>query len=108
MYIQRTIEKTIKRASSFFPVVLITGPRQVGKTTVFENCEQKSRNCVSLDDMEIRELAKNDPQRFLERYKTPLLIDEIQYAPQHGIHQIHWKTEHFPEQSLKLMPFQKY
>lgn len=82
MYLQRTLEKTIKRASKFFPVVLITGPRQVGKTTVFENCEQESRNYISLDIMEIQERAKKDPQRFLERYRTPLLIDEIQYAPQ--------------------------
>ncbi|MCL2763390.1 MAG: ATP-binding protein, partial [Treponema sp.] len=82
MYIQRTLEKTIKRASSFFPVVLVTGPRQVGKTTVFENCEAKSRNYVSLDIVEKQELAKQDPQRFLERYQAPLLIDEIQYAPE--------------------------
>ena len=82
MYIQRTLEKTIKRASSFFPVVLLTGPRQVGKTTVFENCERDRRNYVSLDIMEIQEQAKQDPQRFLEIYKAPLLIDEIQYVPQ--------------------------
>jgi predicted AAA+ superfamily ATPase len=82
MYIQRTLEKTIKRASGFFPVILITGPRQVGKTTVFENCESTSRNYISLDIAEIRERAKKDPQRFFERYRTPLLIDEIQYAPQ--------------------------
>ena len=82
MYIQRTLEKTIKRASRFFPVVLINGPRQVGKTTVFENCEAKSRNYVSLDIIELQEQAKQDPQRFLEKYRTPLLIDEIQYAPE--------------------------
>ena len=83
MYTKRTLEKVIKRASGFFPVVFITGPRQVGKTTVFQNCEStKGRNFVSMDTLEIQELAKNDPQRFLERYSTPLLIDEIQYAPQ--------------------------
>ena len=82
MYIKRTIEKAIRKASSFFPVVLITGPRQVGKTTVFENCEIKSRSYVSLDTLEKRKLAKNDPGRFLERYRVPLLIDEIQYAPE--------------------------
>ena len=81
MYIRRTIEKSIQRASNLFPVVLITGPRQVGKTTVFENCEPGKRNYISLDTLEERELAKNDPRRFLERYKAPLLIDEIQYAP---------------------------
>jgi len=82
MYIERTLEKAIRRASRFFPVVLVTGPRQVGKTTVLENCESKKRNFVSLDTLEERELAKNDPRRFLERYKAPLLIDEIQYAPE--------------------------
>ena len=82
MYIKRTIEKAIKQASSFFPVILITGPRQVGKTTVLENCESKSRNYVSLDILEEQELAKQDPRRFLERHQAPLLIDEIQYAPE--------------------------
>lgn len=82
MYTKRTLEKTIKRASKFFPVILVTGPRQVGKTTVLENCESKKRNYISLDIIEIQEQAKQDPQRFLERYKAPLLIDEIQYAPQ--------------------------
>jgi len=82
MYIRRTIEIAIKQASNFFPVVLVTGPRQAGKTTVFENCESKTRNCVSLDTLEERDMAKKDPRRFLDRYKAPLLIDEIQYAPE--------------------------
>jgi len=82
MYIKRTLEKSIEQASNFFPVVLITGPRQVGKTTVFENYKSKSRNYVSLDTLGELESAKQDPRRFLERYGTPLLIDEIQYAPE--------------------------
>jgi len=82
MYIRRTLEKVIKQATGFFPVVLVTGPRQVGKTTVFENSETRSRNYVSLDVTEKREMARKDPLRFLERYRTPLLIDEIQYAPE--------------------------
>ncbi|MCL1910848.1 MAG: ATP-binding protein [Leptospirales bacterium] len=82
MYIKRTLEKAIKQASNFFPVVFITGPRQVGKATVFENCESKKRNYVSLDTLNERELAKEDPRRFLERHQPPLLIDEIQYAPE--------------------------
>jgi predicted AAA+ superfamily ATPase len=82
MYIKRTLEKAIKQASSFFPVVLITGPRQVGKTTIFENCKTAARNYVSLDTIEYQQMAKQDPQRILERHGTPLLIDEIQYAPQ--------------------------
>ena len=68
MYIKRTIEKSIERANKFFPVVLVTGPRQVGKTTVLQNCEPQPRTYVSLDTLENRELAKNDPTLFLQRY----------------------------------------
>jgi Predicted ATPase (AAA+ superfamily) len=82
MYIKRTIEKSIKNAGSFFPVVLLTGPRQVGKTTVFQNCEKKNRAYVSLDTLDNRRLAQTDPRSFLERYSAPVLIDEIQYAPE--------------------------
>lgn len=82
MYIKRTIEKSIERANKFFPVVLVTGPRQVGKTTVLQNCEKQPRTYVSLDTLENRELAKNDPTLFLQRYPAPVLIDEIQYAPE--------------------------
>lgn len=81
MYIQRTIENAILRMNNSFPVVLITGPRQVGKTTVFQCCEN-TRNYVSLDILENRKLAQENPALFLERFSTPLLIDEIQYAPE--------------------------
>lgn len=81
MYIQRTIEKAVTRMSSSFPVVLITGPRQVGKTTVFKCCAPH-RNYVSLDTLENRRLAKENPALFLQRFEAPLLIDEIQYAPE--------------------------
>ena len=81
MYIQRTIENAVKRMNSSFPVVLITGPRQVGKTTVFKCCDDK-RNYVSLDTLENRKLAKENPALFLQRFEAPLLIDEIQYAPE--------------------------
>lgn len=62
--------------------MLVTGPRQVGKTTVLQNCETQPRTYVSLDTLENRELAKNDPTLFLQRYPAPVLIDEIQYAPE--------------------------
>ena len=80
MYIKRTIEVAIKRMSSSFPVVLITGPRQVGKTTVLQNMAQE-RNYVSLDDLDNRRFALENPTLFFERFPPPLLIDEIQYAP---------------------------
>lgn len=82
MYIKRTIEKSIINLSKFFPVILVTGPRQVGKTTVLQNCEKKTRNYVSLDTLEYRELAKKDPELFMQRFPAPVLIDEIQYAPE--------------------------
>ena len=81
MYIQRTIETAIKRMNTSFPVVMITGARQVGKTTVFKCCERE-RSYVSLDTLENRKTARENPALFLQRFKTPLLIDEIQYAPE--------------------------
>jgi predicted AAA+ superfamily ATPase len=82
VYIKRTIENSIKDASDFFPVVLITGPRQVGKTTVFQNSARGQRAYVSLDPLENRRAARQDPRDFLMRYPAPVLIDEIQYAPE--------------------------
>ena len=82
MYISRTLQLQIEKISSFFPVVLVTGPRQVGKTTMLKNCMEKNRTFVSLDELEIRNLAKSDPALFFQKYKAPLLIDEIQYAPE--------------------------
>lgn len=82
MYIKRTLEPVIQKAGNFFSVIFITGPRQVGKTTIFENCEKQKRRIVSLDSLENRERAQKDPRAFLERFPAPVLIDEIQYAPQ--------------------------
>lgn len=82
MYQSRTIEQAIRQASDFFPVVMVTGPRQVGKTTVFQNCAAENRRYVSLDSMTNRALAQNDPELFLKRFPAPVLIDEVQYAPQ--------------------------
>ncbi len=81
-YVKRTLEQSIVKHSNFFPVVMVTGPRQVGKTTVLQNCEQTPRTYVSLDVLANRNLAQNDPQLFLERFPAPVLIDEVQYAPQ--------------------------
>ncbi len=82
MYIQRTLEQSIQQLAEFYPVLLITGPRQVGKTTVLKNCEAEKRAYVSLDTLENRDLAKRDPALFLQRFPSPVLIDEIQYAPE--------------------------
>src|SRR5271170_5216075 len=81
-YIKRTLQNTIKRVNQSFPVVLITGPRQVGKTTLFQELQKNQRAYVTLDDSNERALAQDDPALFLQRYSPPILIDEIQYAPQ--------------------------
>lgn len=82
MYYKRNISKSIVSTSKTFPVLLITGPRQVGKSTVLEQLKEKSRTYVTLDDPQIRVLAQTDPVLFLQTYESPVLIDEVQYAPQ--------------------------
>ena len=82
MYLARTLAKTLHAASASFPVVLVTGPRQVGKTTLLETGAEARRGYVTLDDIEERNLARSDPALFLQRHPAPLTIDEIQYAPE--------------------------
>lgn len=79
--IKRTLQKAVEQVSKSFPVILITGPRQVGKTTLLEMISDKNRKYVTLDDLEQRKLAKEDPAMFLQVNQPPLIIDEIQYAP---------------------------
>ena len=82
-YIKRSLEKVVLEVSKEYPVVLISGPRQVGKTTMLKKLmEGTDRNYVSLDDLQERALAKNDPEMFLQLHKPPILIDEVQYAPE--------------------------
>lgn len=82
LYITRNIEKTIKRISENFKVILLTGARQVGKTTLLKHlAEGTNRTYVTLDDLMVRSLALTEPALFLQRYAPPVLIDEIQYAP---------------------------
>jgi uncharacterized protein len=78
----RTLGRTITRVAAGFPVLLLTGPRQVGKTTLLVNCAEPGRGYVSLDDLEQRDLARNDPALFLQAHPPPVIIDEVQYAPQ--------------------------
>ena len=82
MYYERTIEAAVRNVSETFPVLLLTGPRQVGKTTLLERMTEPERKRVSLDNPTIRALAKTDPELFLQRYTPPVLIDEVQYAPE--------------------------
>jgi predicted AAA+ superfamily ATPase len=82
MYLPRTLESFAVRAARQFPVLLITGARQVGKTTFLRHLSEAERTYVTLDDPLVLDLAKRDPALFLQRFRPPLLIDEIQYAPE--------------------------
>ena len=82
-YISRNLETVVAEVTREYPVVLVTGPRQVGKTTMLQKLMAgTNRNYVSLDDMNERALAKSDPELFLQLHKPPVLIDEVQYAPE--------------------------
>ena len=81
-YIKRDMESTILDVSKSYAALIITGPRQVGKTTTLRRLAESSRTEVTLDDAEARRMAKNDPEMFLSVYKPPILIDEVQYAPE--------------------------
>ncbi|MBN1766462.1 MAG: ATP-binding protein [Sedimentisphaerales bacterium] len=81
MYYNRVIRDSWTEASGQFPVLLLTGPRQVGKTTFLQHVCEKGRRYVTLDDPAVRGLANEEPALFLERFSPPVLIDEVQYAP---------------------------
>jgi uncharacterized protein len=80
MYLHRKLEKPLKEALKQFPVLLITGPRQAGKSTLLQH-SLKNYNYVTFDDILVRNLAESDPTLFLKTYKPPLILDEIQYVP---------------------------
>lgn len=82
-YISRDLEPVIEKLSRQYPAILLTGPRQTGKTTMLMRLmEGSGRAYVTLDDLTARALAKNDPSMFFQLYKPPVLIDEVQYAPE--------------------------
>ena len=81
-YIKRDLENKILALSKEYACVLITGPRQVGKTTVLKQLAASDREYVTLDDLEDRALAKRDPALFLQMHSLPIFIDEVQYAPE--------------------------
>ena len=81
-YINRDLESKIISLSEEYSAILITGPRQVGKTTILRRLTQENRTYVTLDDLEERAMAQNDPALFLQMHDRPILIDEVQYAPQ--------------------------
>ena len=81
-YIKRDIEKVIVEVSASYSAVLVTGPRQVGKSTTLIYLAENNRNYVTLDDLEARRMARTDPELFLSIHSAPILIDEVQYAPE--------------------------
>ena len=82
-YITRDLERKFLKMKGFFKAVLVTGARQVGKTTMLKHlAEGTSRTYVTLDNSMVRDLAKSDPVLFFQTYKPPILIDEIQKAPE--------------------------
>ncbi len=84
-YIKRNMEECFLALNEQYPAILLTGPRQVGKTTMLQKLmteEGRGRRYVSLDDLNERALAKADPAMFFQLHQPPVLIDEIQYAPE--------------------------
>ena len=99
-YISRHMESRILELSKSFSAILLTGPRQAGKTTMLRSLAEKEnigRKYVTLDDLTERDMAKNDPSLFLQLHKPPVLIDEVQYAPELFTYiKIHIDAHHNP------------
>ena len=81
MYIKRHIEKLVLERGRNYQTVLVTGARQVGKSTLLENSAAKNIPQFTLDDLTLLASIKQDMQGFLFDNKPPVFIDEIQYAP---------------------------
>ena len=84
-YISRHMESRILELSKSYSAILLTGPRQAGKTTMLRSLAEEEnigRKYVTLDDLAERDMAKNDPALFLQLHRPPVLIDEVQYAPE--------------------------
>ena len=80
-YLPRTLESVLERAAREFPAVVLTGPRQSGKTTLLRHRFGDSHRYLSLELPDVRAAAAADPRGFLELYSPPVIFDEIQYAP---------------------------
>lgn len=79
-YLTREMEIPLQQAARHFPVIAVTGPRQSGKSTLLEHLFPRTHK-ITLDDISLRRAANEDPALFLDTLRTPIFIDEIQYAP---------------------------
>lgn len=80
-YITRSLEPVLKKAAAEFPAVVLTGPRQSGKTTVLKHLFSQNYRYASLEPPDVRAAAIEDPRGFLEMYRPPVIFDEVQYTP---------------------------
>lgn len=81
-YLPRALEEVLRLAARRFPAVVLTGPRQAGKTTTLRRQLGPRVSYVSLETAETQALAKADPRRFLSEHPSPVILDEIQFAPE--------------------------
>ena len=84
-YINRTIEKQVEKMKESFPVILLSGARNSGKSTLVEyikHCNIEEIEYVTFDNMSQRLEARENPEKFIKEHKTPLIIDEFQFVPE--------------------------
>lgn len=80
-YTTRSLEPVLRKAAAEFPAVVLTGPRQSGKTTLLTRLFGNDYRYVSLEPPDIRAIAREDPRGFLDAYPPPVIFDEVQHAP---------------------------
>ena len=82
VFVTRSLERVLRRSVREFPVVVLTGPRQSGKTTLLKRLFGRKYGYVSLEPPDIRAAATNDPRSFLANLAPPVILDEVQYTPE--------------------------